>query len=294
MSDTPTMKRLLKILLATAAVCAAVACSRHKIIPDKTLALIFHDAFLTNAYINNQGVDLDSLDVYDPIFAKYGYTSEDVQYTIGNFSKRKSARLGNVVEVAIDMLEEEGKFYEKEVAVLDTIDNIARRTFTRTVYEDSLIRVGRLRDTSRLRIVVDGIRPGDYEVSFDYKVDSLDDNTSRKSVFWFERGDSSRFGQQQYLLRKRSDTEHAMRTLHADSTAERLVVDLMEFRRPEKGRHTGITVNDLRIVRIPDTAEAVDSLYASQLAICIFSDEFLGIDATDSLTQGAAADGNGR
>ena len=293
------MKRLLKTVLIIAAAVAAVACARHKIIPDKTLALIFHDAFLTNAYINNQDIDLDSLDVYEPIFAKYGYTSEDVQYTIGNFSKRKSARLGNVVEVAIDMLEEEGKFYEKETSVLDTIDNIARRTFTRTVYEDSLIRVGRLRDTARLRIVVDNVMAGDYEISYEYKLDSLDDNNSRKSVFWFERADSSRFGRQQYLLRKRRDMELASRTLHADTTAERLVINLMEFTRPDKGKHTGITVNGLKVVHTPDTQAAVDSLYERQLVIRIFADEFIGkftpdSHATDSLPSGTASDGDNR
>ena len=75
------------------------ACARHTIIPDDELAQIFHDAFLTNAYIGSQNVRIDSLNIYEPIFARYGYTTEDVQYTIGNFSKRKSARLGDVVEL---------------------------------------------------------------------------------------------------------------------------------------------------------------------------------------------------
>ena len=59
----------------------------------------------------------------------------------------RNINTGDVVEMAIDKLEAEGKFYDREVAVLDTIDNVARRTFTRTVYADSLIRVGSLRDT---------------------------------------------------------------------------------------------------------------------------------------------------
>ena len=126
------------------------ACARHKIIPDDKLAQIFHDAFLTNAYIGNGNVKTDSLRVYEPIFARYGYTTDDVHYTIGNFSKRKSARLGDIVERAIEMLEREGKFYNREVAVLDTIDNVARRTFTRAVLADSLIRVRSLADTARL------------------------------------------------------------------------------------------------------------------------------------------------
>ncbi len=143
------MKRFLRMAASAAFVLLLSACARHKIIPDDTLAQIFHDAFLTNAYIGSEGVKTDSLRIYEPIFARYGYTTDDVHYTIGNFSKRKSARLGDVVERAIEMLEREGKIYNQEVAVLDTIDNVARRTFTRTVLADSLIRVGSLRDTAR-------------------------------------------------------------------------------------------------------------------------------------------------
>ena len=124
-------------------------CARHRIIPDDELALIFHDAFLTNAYLNTENVRPDSLRLYEPIFAHYGYTTEDVHYTIGNFSKRKSARLGDVVEEAIDLLEAEGKIYNREVAILDTIDNVALRTFTRPVVSDTLIRVSALRDAAR-------------------------------------------------------------------------------------------------------------------------------------------------
>lgn len=112
------MKRLIRTALAVVTLLCTAACARHTIIPDDELAQIFHDAFLTNAYIGSQNVRIDSLNIYEPIFARYGYTTEDVQYTIGNFSKRKSARLGDVVELAIDRLEEEGKRYDREVAIL--------------------------------------------------------------------------------------------------------------------------------------------------------------------------------
>ena len=163
------MKRIVRIFLCMFLLVLAGACARHKIIPDRKLAQIFHDAFLANAYIGSEQVDIDSLNIYEPIFAGYGYTTEDVYYTIGNFSKRKSARLGDVVELAIEMLEAEGKYYNREVAVLDTIDNVARRSFTRTVYADSLIRVGSLRDTARLRFSVD-VRHGEYNLSLKYLV----------------------------------------------------------------------------------------------------------------------------
>ncbi|MFR7964197.1 MAG: hypothetical protein ACLU5I_00090 [Alistipes finegoldii] len=185
------MKRIVRIFLCMFLLVLAGACARHKIIPDRKLAQIFHDAFLANAYIGSEQVDIDSLNIYEPIFAGYGYTTEDVYYTIGNFSKRKSARLGDVVELAIEMLEAEGKYYNREVAILDTIDNVACRSFTRTVYADSLIRVGSLRDTARLRFSVD-VRPGEYNLSLKYLVDSLDRNEKGlRGVVWLERRDST-------------------------------------------------------------------------------------------------------
>ena len=238
------MKRIFRISLCAFLLLAGAACTRHKIIPDEKLAQIFHDAFLTNAYIGDVRVNIDSLNIYEPIFARYGYTTRDVYYTIGNFSKRKSARLGDVVELAIEMLEAEGKYYNREVAILDTIDNVACRSFTRTVYADSLIRVGSLRDTARLRIAVD-VQPGEYELRLKYLVDSLDRNEKGlRGVVWLENRDGGR--------------------LH---------LDFLDFR--EKPLRPSVTVTGLEIDYIPTTSVAVDSLYRQQLDLRIFADEFL-------------------
>ena len=43
------MRRIVRIFLCMFLLVLAGACARHKIIPDDTLAQIFHDAFLTNA-----------------------------------------------------------------------------------------------------------------------------------------------------------------------------------------------------------------------------------------------------
>lgn len=275
------MKRFLRIAASAAFVLLLSACARHKIIPDDTLAQIFHDAFLTNAYIGSEGVKTDSLRIYEPIFARYGYTTDDVHYTIGNFSKRKSARLGDVVELAIEMLEAEGKYYNREVAVLDTIDNVARRSFTRTVYADSLIRVGSLRDTARLRFSVD-VRPGEYNLSLKYLVDSLDRNEKGlRGVVWLERRDSTRTNVYTTTLR-RDRQENFTRRFTVDTTHRRLWVDFIEFR--GKPQRPSLTVSDLKIDYTPETSAAVDSLYMQQLDIRIFADEFFrAAIPTDSL-----------
>lgn len=249
----------------------AGACSRHEIIPDRRLAEIFHDAFLANAYVGTQGVRLDSLNVYEPIFARYGYTTADVQYTIGNFSKRKSARLGDIVELAIRQLEREGQFYSREVSILDTVDNVARRTFTRVVYRDSLVRVRSLCDTSKLHIVIGDLRPGEYEARVEYLVDSLDDNRGLRGGTWVERHDSTRRDNYTFFMR-RERPENFTRRFAVDSTVASLHLDFALFR--EKPARPSITLRNVEVKYIPSTADAVDSLYLQQLPVRIFADEF--------------------
>lgn len=265
------MKRILRPALAAALLLLAGACARHTIIPDDELAEIFHDAFLANAYIGNEGVKLDSLNVYEPIFSRHGYTTDDVQYTIGNFSKRKSARLGDVVELAIEQLEREGKYYNREVAVLDTVDNVARRTFRRTLRTDSLIRVRSLRDTARLHFDID-TEPGEYTLELNYRIDSLDRNDrGLRAEMWLETHDSTRTNVYSLMLR-RNRKESLSRRFETDSTHRKLHIDLLRFQ--DKPRQPSVTVSDLRLEYTPPTSRAVEQLYRQQLDIRIFADEF--------------------
>lgn len=270
-----------KRVVAAAVAFAVAACSQYRIIPDDTLADIFHDAFVANAYVENRHLAIDSLDLYSPIFEKYGYTVDDVRYTIGNFSKRKNARLGDVVEITIKKLEQEGLALEREAAVLDTIDNIARRTFRRTLHSDSLLRVERLQDTGKLHLSFNDIRPGEYKVEFDYRVDSLDDAINRKTVLELKRGDSTTYNRVQQTLYRNFRTEHVSRQIVADTSAHRLDIMLMEFSRPKPpGRFNrfGITITDLKVTYTPETGSALDSLYERQLPVRIFFDDFFNTE----------------
>lgn len=276
------MKSSLRIpVAATLLLLAVVSCARHTVIPDAELAMIFRDAYLSNAYVTDSRERRDSLRIYEPVFARYGYTTADVEYTIGTFSRRKSARLSDVVEQAIALLEEEGLRYEAEVAVLDTIDRVAQRTFTRTVFADSLLRCRSLRDTARLRFVFDVV-PGEYSVEYDYEVDSLyAGDRALRSEFWLETARGGRaavFFQSMY----RGRPERFRRQFAVDSTHRRLHVDLLAASTTVE--RPAVTFRDLKVSYVPPAAEAVDSLYARQLDIRIFADEFLRAAApADSL-----------
>ncbi len=273
------MKRLWLLALA-ALMLLPTSCRRHTIIPDEELAAIFHDAYVTNAYIDFRHVKKDSLNLYAPIFARYGYTTEDVQYTIGNFSRRKSARLSDVVEMAIDLLEEEGKFYDREVAILDTVKNVALRTATEVVMQDSLIHVSRLRDTVKLQFTID-TRIGQYELSYEYEIDSLDKNRRIQRHTWFE----DKNGEQQQMQRstlRRNYVDRYSRIYYTDSTTQKLHLNLMVL--TDEPKRPSMTVRNLRLTFQPTEEEAIRLLHERQMQLRIFSDHFLrAARAKDSL-----------
>lgn len=278
------MKRLLLLALAVAALVSG-GCKRHTIISDEELALIFHDAFLANSLLQNRDAKRDSLLVYEPIFERYGYTTEDVRYTIGNFSKRKSARLGDVVEMAIARLEAEGELLNRAVAALDTVNSVAQRTTRRVIRRDSSIRATSLRDTARLRIVLDSVRPGEYRIVTRYEVDSLDQNQNLRGQVWMEDARGKQTGTHTVQLRRRRE-ERFDRTLKADTSVRQIVID---FWRPQSGKRNRphITLRDLEISYTLPVEQALDTLYEKQLDIRIFADDFIRMAAPDSLARTA-------
>lgn len=263
------LRRLLPLLLLAL---TTAACHRRTIISDDELAQIFHDAFLTNAYLNDRNIRTDSLLLYAPIFARYGYTTEDVQYTIGNFSKRKSARLGDVVEAAIARLEQEGLRYDRDVSILDTVRQTALRTATRTLHADSVIRIRSLRDTTRALFDFE-VTEGEYTLSYDYLIDSADRNNRLQSRFGLVY--ENRTPTLQTATLRRNIRETVRRTFKADTTARRLQVRLLHF--PDKTNQPSVTFYDLKITRTPPEEEALRELYDRQLDIRIFADEFFHV-----------------
>lgn len=266
---------------------AAAACANSKIIPDRVLATIFEEAFLTNAYISDQRVLTDSLAIYEPMLAKHGYTVEDLRYTIGNFSKRKSARIGDVVEVAIARLEAQGEYLNRETAILDTINARARRVFTRAVYSDPGRNFYRLSDSLDMRIELDSVVAGEYEVSFDYCIDSLDKNSGERFAIRIESEEGRTRNVVSNIMRT-GTPEHVMRQVTVQPTDRKLIVSLAELPARRKPERPHITFENIVIKHIPDAESVVDSLYLKTVNLGIFNRELTRATAADSLAQAPA------
>lgn len=245
------MRKLLKYLVLLPFI-AAVACSGPaKVIPDDTLSDILSEIYLVNAYANDiRNVDFDSVNIYEPILNRYGYTSKDFTHTLANFTKRKSAKLAPIIDRANDkldvMLAQVNKAIEKE----DYIDSLAWALTKRTVYADSLIQARRIADTASLRITIPAER-GTYNISYNYLQDSVDTNTNLISRHYLKDTDGKTLtSTTQRIVRGRAVNNYQTK-LEADDKVQALELHLGGYREKELKEPLHLTFDSLEVVWLP-------------------------------------------
>lgn len=285
------MKSMFFRYIATMAMVAttllgATSCSGPKVIPDKDLVNIFHDAYIANAYISENVKNSDSLYIYEPIFERYGYTMEDLQHTIMTFTERKSAMLSDLMHEVNSRISAEAKEEARKMVVLDTIDNIAKRAYTRTMYSDTLIRVKKLKDTTKLRITLEDIVPGEYTVSFSYLIDTLDENRNSRIEAYLVTSDTQQVLRHTMMLSRYREAKYS-RKFTADTSHRELYVNMYYHPRSEESKMPDITIRDFKIVRVLPTEQSVDSLYYHQLGLRMLNHDMMMSFAADTLKKEA-------
>ena len=274
------MKRFFSLSLLLAVI-ASVGCNKPRVIPDEVLSDIFRDAMLINAYYNvKSDQSPDSLNIYEPVFARYGYTAEDVQYTVDNISRRKNARLGDVAERMIASLDERMQYLNRESAKLDTIENVAFRRYTRALLGDTTIVAKTAADSTKLRLYLYNIHPGYYRFTSLYSLDSLDKSAGRRYRIYFEREDSTRREFSEGCLMRRAETQINQNHLLIDSEDDiaRLVIDFYHFDDDmEKKKRTvpKITIHDIRVDYTPPAEYCMKRMLDEQTQMRIFSDTLI-------------------
>ena len=267
-------KRIASSVATIVLLVGAIACSGPKVIPDDVLKNIIHDAYLANAYLEEANINDDSLYIYEPIFERYGYTIEDLHHTIMGFSERKSAMLSDLMYEVNQRLSEESKVEQRKIVVLDTIDNIAKREYTRTVYSDSLIRVKNLRDSSALRITITDLIPAEYTVSFTYLIDTLDENRNSRVEAYLINHKSDEMMRHTMMLSRYRESKYT-RKFTTDTTHRELYINMFFHPRNEESKAPDITIKEFKVVRVLPTEQSVDSLYRHQLNISLFNYELM-------------------
>lgn len=244
-------------LMAVALVALTVAggsCSKNHVIPDRELEVILREMFLTNAIVTNQRLDVDSAEIYHPILEKHGYTEDDFFMTLANFQKRKSARLSHVLENTITSLENLSAGYEQNVRDLKYIDSLAKSQCISQVYFKERVKVTRLKDTARLKITLPIKNEGEYRVSYNYFIDTLDVNERlQSSVAVFDTLDNRTYYVRHTL--SKGELKKALHTIVPKPASKELYLQLADYALRED--EPNITIDSLEIRYIPSSEVAL-------------------------------------
>ena len=100
------MKRILHIVLV---LLAAAACQGPRVIPKDTLTDIYTDMFLADQMVRDENVPrvrMDTLLLYEAVFRKYGYDTDDYLHSVRHYLQDPE-RFGKVFENVAKRLEGE-------------------------------------------------------------------------------------------------------------------------------------------------------------------------------------------
>ena len=114
------MKRSLHIVLV---LLVAVACRGPRVIPKDTMTDIYTDMFLADQMVRDADIpraQMDTMLLYEAVFEKYGYDTEDYLYSL-RFYLKDPERFGKVFENVAKRLEGEVEALKKIVELRDRI-----------------------------------------------------------------------------------------------------------------------------------------------------------------------------
>ena len=234
-----------------------------------------------NAYIQQYpNLKDDSLNLYEPIFAKYGYTPEDMHYTINKIAGRKSSSLGKVTDYMSKLLEEQSEALHLQVIKQDTIESVATRRYKEIIYHDTTIVAKTEADTALVQISIRHAKPGVYRVTGSYTIDREDKSIGRRYAVSWKCGDSLiRDAANNFLTKGRKSSISAEVTLNeSDSMADNLVIDFTRFNmKKNRMKKTPITIHELKVEYNLSKNEALKRIFNEQSQVRIFADTMIKI-----------------
>lgn len=120
------MRKSRHIILWVALALALAACRGPRVIPRDTLTDIYCDLFLTDQRVREDATlrsQADSMLVYEPVFNKYGYNTDDYLYTVKT-NLKDPERFAKVMREVVERLRDEGEALKREMDRLDWIDRM--------------------------------------------------------------------------------------------------------------------------------------------------------------------------
>ncbi|MCQ2177617.1 MAG: DUF4296 domain-containing protein [Bacteroidales bacterium] len=101
------------------------ACSRGaRVIPEKTFVSIYEEMLIADQWMNDNYAERRKVDTslyYEPIFRKYGFTTEDYLKSVGHYMEKPDEYI-RIIEKVKDRLKEKERYYNDLQAVEAGID----------------------------------------------------------------------------------------------------------------------------------------------------------------------------
>lgn len=120
------MGRKFRILsLVLLAFLLAACSSRPKVIPKKTMILIYEEMLMADQWINDNYSERPRVDTslfYEPIFRKYGFTTDDYIKSVGHYMRDPEGYV-RIIEQVKENLRLRGKHYDELQAAEAGIDS---------------------------------------------------------------------------------------------------------------------------------------------------------------------------
>ena len=172
--------------------------------------------------------------------------------------------------------------------MLDTIRNVAIRSFDRVIYRDTLISAKKRADSTALYIEIAPAPRGEYAIAYGYTCEDDLEKYPRAAEFYFIDEDGHQRGRTMVTLRK---TGIVNRTIIAKEDNRKLVLKLGKYtdlnkansgdskskkkksNRPPKKQN--LEIRNLRVSHKLNEQDSVDSLFKRYVDIKIFTDGFL-------------------
>lgn len=129
------MKRFLHIVLV---IVLAASCRGPRIIPKDTLTDIYVDMLMADQFVREENIprkQLDSMLVYEAVFNKYGYDTDDYMNSV-RFYLKDPERFSKIFEEVAKRLEGEANALEK---IIERQERLAQRAAATNPRLDSLL-----------------------------------------------------------------------------------------------------------------------------------------------------------
>lgn len=257
--------RSLKTTLYTLLTAILVGCSGPKMIPEPVLRDILRDAFISQAaatrsnYARQKRVSIDTMDMHTPILKRYGYTLDDMRYTVRQMSVRKSNPLPNILEIVSADIKSVSQVAQARYLVKLKIDTLARNFTVDTVYRKDTTISGRI-DGLKWAIrppTGDTVLPvGTYQVRFEYST-GQSNSTSSKTLQYTRVVDSLRKDNNSMWLSRTKDTITFERNIAIIHPEVRRLEFAFKESKPTKGRiRDTVYLRNIQVVHTLPTALA--------------------------------------